>query len=167
MMNRQQLVEDNMRLVYHIVSKEYPKYIHDEDIIQSGMLGLCKAADKWDENKSKFSTFACRCIKNEIATEFRRRAKHQGILSLDYEVDGDNGSKCSFGDCIVSEEDIGYIDFAIDSSRLTKRELEICELRKQGMSNPDIGRKLGISRQAVWQTVRKLRILRSQSDRKG
>jgi RNA polymerase sigma factor (sigma-70 family) len=161
---KQQLIEDNMKLVYYIVRRDYPTYIADEDIIQCGMLGLCRAAEKWDETKSKFSTFASKCIKNEIGQEFRRRAKHQGILSLDYEVDGDDGEKCSFGDCIVSEEDIGYVDLSIDFQRLTKRELEICELCKQGLSYEDIGKQLGVSKQIVWKTVRKIRALRGAEE---
>lgn len=159
---KQQLIEDNMNLVYHVVHRNYPTYIDDEDIVQCGMLGLCKAADKWEDGKSQFSTFACKCIRNEIAMEFRKRAKHQGVLSLDYEVDGDDGDKCAFRDCIVAEEDVGYIDLDVDSNRLTKRQQEIFELRKQGMTCADIGRKLGVSKQSVWKTDRKIRALRGE-----
>ena len=157
---RQKLIEDNLKLVYHTVHKYYPAYATDEDIIQCGMLGLCKAADKWDETKSKFSTFACMCVINEIRQEFRRRAKHQGILSLDYEVDSEDGEKSSFGNCIASEDKVELIDFTIDIQRLSKREQEICEFCKQGMTFAEIGRKLGISRQAVWKAARKIRALR-------
>ena len=156
---KQQLIKDNMNLVYHLVHRDYPTYTSDEDIIQCGMLGLCKAAEKWDETKSKFSTFAYNCIKNEIRQEFRRRAKHQGVLSLDYEVNGDDGEKCSFGDFIVAEEDISYVDLSVNYKLLTERELLIYNYLKLGMSNSDIGRKLGISRQTVWKTARKIRTL--------
>ena len=158
-MKKQQLIEDNLKLVYHVIHKYYPSNANDEDIIQCGMLGLCKAADKWDETKSQFSTFACSCIKNEIKLEFRRRSKHHGILSLDYEVYGDDGEKSTFGDFIVSEEDIEYVDLGIDYRRLSKREQAICEYCKQGLSYADIGRKLGISRSAVWKASRKIRKL--------
>lgn len=157
---KQQLIEDNMGLVYHIVRRDYPTYINDEDIIQCGMLGLCKAAEKWDETKSKFPTYAGICIKNEIVIEFRRRAKHQGVLSLDYEIDEEDGGKCCFGDFIASDEDVGYVDLEIDSKRLTKRQAEIFELCKQGMTCADIARKLGVSKQYIWKTVRRLRALR-------
>lgn len=157
---KQRLIEDNLKLVYHVVHRDYPTYVNDEDIIQCGMLGLCKAVEKWDETKSKFSTFACKCIKNEIMNEFRKRAKHQGILSLDYEVNGEDGEKCTFGDMIVSDEDVGYVDLTIDHRRLTKREQEICELCKQGMTFEDIGKNLGISMQTVWKATRKIRALR-------
>ena len=78
-MTKQQLIEDNMGLVYSLILREYPTYIQDEDIIQCGMLGLCQAADKFDESKGfKFAGFAWFCIRNEIIRELNKRSKHQG-----------------------------------------------------------------------------------------
>lgn len=158
-MTKQQLIEDNMNLVYHLISKEYPTYLHDEDIVQCGMLGLCKAAEKWDEKKSKFSTFASFCIRSEIQTEFRNRAKHQGTLSLDYEVDND-GEKTTFGDFIVGEEDVAYVDFGVDMNSLNQKEQLIAELLTNGVNQEDIVSRLGVSKQAVWKTIRKIKAMR-------
>ena len=47
MMNRGEFIEQNINLVYVVIREYYPMFISDEDIIQCGMLGLCKAADKW------------------------------------------------------------------------------------------------------------------------
>lgn len=157
---KQQLIEDNMNLVYHLISKEYPTYLHDEDIVQCGMLGLCKAAERWDEAKSKFSTFAAFCIRSEIQTEFRNRAKHQGVLSLDYEVDTGEGDTCTFGDCVVGEEDVGYIDVGVNLDSLTNREKEVCELLTSGMNQVDIAKKLGTSKQYIWKVKRKIKAMR-------
>lgn len=159
-MTKQQLIEDNINLVYHIVNKYFPHCSADEDIIQCGMVGLCDAASRWDESKSKFSTFACLRISGEIKNEITRRVRHQGILSLDYPVSGEDGEKNSLGDFIVGEEDVYYEVELVDLRKLSERERKIYEYLKQGDSFADIGRKLGISRQAVWQTTRKLRTLR-------
>lgn len=165
-MTKQQLIEDNMNLVYHLIHREYPTYIGDEDIIQTGMLGLCKAAEKWDESKSKFSTFAIICIRSEIQTEFRKRAKHQGILSLDYEIkNGD--TTCDFvtlGDLIVGDEDVPYFDIGIDLSKLNEKERQIAELLPTGMTQVDIARKLGVSKQYVNRTIRKIRTMRGYAN---
>lgn len=158
-MTKQRLIEDNMNLVYSFVYKQYPTYIHDEDIIQCGMLGLCKAAEKWDESKSQFSTFAWGCIKNEILMEFRKRAKHQGVLSLDYEVDTKDG-KARFAEIIPGDKDVDYADMGIDVDKLKPREKLVYELCKTGMRNVDIAKEIGISRQAVWTIIRKLRASR-------
>lgn len=159
MSRKQQLIGDNMNLVYFLVSKEYPTYLYDEDIIQCGMLGLCKAADMWDESKSTFSTFATYCIRNEIRMEFRKRAKHQGILSLDYEIEND-GERTTFGDFVVGDEGVNYIDITIDRSRLSKTEQAVYDLLLDGVAPLDIAKQLNISHQCVYATRRKLKMLR-------
>lgn len=156
-MTKQQLIEDNMNLVYSLISKEYPTYLQDEDIVQCGMVGLCKAADKWDDSKSKFSTFAFICIRNEIRMELRRRQKHNGVLSLDYEVDGNDGERTAFGDCIVGDEDVHYIDTELPT--LTARERQVFELFQTGLTQTEVAKKLGLSKQRVWKVRRKIRTL--------
>lgn len=153
-----------MNLVYSLVSKEYPTYIHDEDIIQCGMLGLCKAAEKWDESKSQFSTFAWRCIRNEIAQEFMRRAKHQGVLSLDYETSDENGMRSTLGDSMVGDEDVLYIDMDVKS--ITAREQQIFDLYKTLQNHTAVATALGVSKQYVWKTMRKIRALLALTERK-
>ena len=162
-MMKQQLIEDNMNLVYALISREYPTYIKDEDIIQCGMLGLCQAADKWDKDKAKFSDFAWYCIRHEIIKEFKRRAKHQGVLSLDYETVTD-GVRGSLGDMIVGEEDVLYFDYC--EQHLTSLEIQILELLKLGLLPKDIAKQLNTTEQNVNRTKRKIRILRSRGDRK-
>ena len=154
-----------MKLVYHIVNRYYPTYIHDEDIIQTGMLGLCKAAETWSEEKSEFSTWACKCIRNEILNEFRRRKKHQGILSLDYEVDCGDGEKTTFGDFCVGDEDVQYADIDYATDHLSPKENQIITLKQSGMSIEDIATTTGSTRQYVWKVVRKLKHLIEQSNR--
>lgn len=151
-----------MNLVYSLISKEYRSHLNDEDIIQAGMLGLCKAADKWDESKCNFSTFAWYCIRNAIIDEFKQRAKHQGVLSLDYEVDNGEGDRAPFGSFVVGQEDVGYIDVEVDVEKLTPTQLQVFKLFKIGVPTKEIARTLGVSRQCVWQTMRKLRILRGK-----
>jgi RNA polymerase sigma factor (sigma-70 family) len=159
---KQQLIEDNMNLVYSLVSKEYRSHLNDEDIIQAGMLGLCKAADKWDESRGNFSTYAWYSIRNAIIDEFKQRAKHQGVLSLDYEVDDGDGGKVPFGSFRVGQEDVGYVDTDVNVERLTPTQLKVFELYRNGVPTKEIASTLGVSRQCVWQTMRKIRMLRGK-----
>ena len=149
-----------MNLVYALISREYPTYLHDEDIVQCGMLGLCQAADKWDENKAKFSDFAWYCVRHEIIKEFKRRAKHQQVLSLDYETYTDDG-RGSLGDTIVGDEDVAYVDLEIKSCRINETERKIYELLLEGLQPREVAKKLNLSNQMVYATRRKLRLLRS------
>lgn len=159
-MTKQKLIEDNMNLVYALISREYPAYLHDEDIIQSGMLGLCKAAKYWDESKATFSGYAWYCIRHAIIHEFKARAKHQGVLSLDYETTTD-GVRGSLGETLVGEEDVNYIDLEVKSCRISNRDKQIYELLLAGLSPVEVAKKLGVSRQLVWATRRKLRFLKN------
>ena len=80
------LVEDNLNLVYYIVSHNFPTYLKDEDVIQAGMEGLCKAAKTYNSDKGKFSTFAGVCIRRHIYKELNRRkvkSAHWKMLSLE------------------------------------------------------------------------------------
>ena len=153
-----------MKLVYSVVNREYPAFATDEDIIQSGMLGLCKAADKWEPDKSTFTTFAWRCIKTHIQDEFRSRAKHNGVLSLEYEVTVGK-SPCDtvmLKDTIVGDDDVDYIDpdDGIDFTKLNPKQQEIFRLKKEGKTNREVVDALGVTRQYVSSTLRKIRMMR-------
>ena len=167
-MTKQQLIEDNMGLVYGLVHREYPTYSNDEDIIQCGMLGLCVAAEKWDESKSAFSTFATICIRSSIQYEFRKRAKYKDDLSLDAELptrhDTGNIDISTYKDLIVGDEDVTYFDIGIDLKKLTEREREIARLLLTGMTQADVAKRLGVSRQYVGKVTRKIRTLRGYAN---
>ena len=156
-MTKQHLIENNMKLVYHIVNTQFPTYSTDEDIIQAGMVGLCKAADTWDETISKFSTYACKSILNEIQMEFRMRKKHCGVLSLDYEVDNEE-CKTTFGDLQVGEEDVVYVDDDRFYNLLTEDEKTVFDINKIGFSPDEIAESCGWSVQKVWKILRVVQI---------
>lgn len=162
-MTKQQLIEDNMKLVYSLISKEYPNLIADEDIIQCGMLGLCQAADKFDESMGcKFSGFAWFCIRHEIIRELNKRSKHQGLLSLDYEYTDKFGEKFPFGDLIVGEEDVMYVDDC--EHKLTPKQRQISKLLQKGIKGKDIAKMLGVTHQYVSWVRRKIRLLRGRNN---
>ena len=153
-MTKQKLIEENMNLVYSIVSKEYPTYLHDEDIIQSGMLGLCKAADKWDERKSKFSTYAWKCIRNEINQEFINRKPHAGNISLETRV-GEDGT---LGDILAGDDNVGYVDDDTFYDQLTCDEQKVFQANKDGFTTEEMANRFGWNVQKVQKLLRLIRI---------
>ena len=155
----QQLVEDNLKLVYSVVHKHYPTFAKDEDIIQCGYVGLCLAADSWEEDKGKFSTYAYRCIRNEINREFRRRCKEPQALSLDYEVSADDGSKTTLGDLIVGDSDVGYLDDVRVYQALSDNELQVYELVKQGFTPQRIAQITHLHIETVRKYLRRIKKL--------
>lgn len=159
MENKQQFIEDNIPLVYHIIAKEYPTYRYDEDIIQSGMVGLCKAVENWDENKSKFSTYAGRCIRNEIYKEFLYRKPHSKNISLDSNVSED----CTLGDLTAGEHDIEFVDNSFYLS-LTDDERQVMRLNNSGYSTDEIADITNFNNQKVRKILRNIRLKWRKAD---
>ena len=161
-MTKNKLIEDNMSLVYFIINKYYPTYIKDEDIVQAGMLGLCKAADTWNEDKGAFSTYAAICIRNNIRMEFRGRGKHQGVLSLDYELpETEDGAIITLGDMVADEryspEKVSTLDYDTFYDSLTDDEKKILDLSKNGLLQEEMATELGLTRSAVSMRKRTLK----------
>lgn len=148
------LVEDNVKLVYHLIARTYPTFIHDEDIIQSGMLGLCKAASSWDKSKSKFSTYAGRCILNSINEEFRSRKRQPKGVSLDQQV-FDN---MTLAETMIGEEDVLFIDDDTFYSQLSKEERIIFKLFNSGYSTDEISKAVGSTEQKVRKVLRLIKL---------
>ena len=71
----EQAVVDNQNLVRFAINRYFPSLRDDEDIFQVGWIGLWRACIGYDSSRSKFSTYAVRCIINEIRVELRNRAK--------------------------------------------------------------------------------------------
>ena len=79
---RETLINHNLRLVAHIV-KKYSNSLEADDLISVGTIGLIKAVDSYKGNKGVLlSTYASRCIENEILMLIRANKKHKDTLSL-------------------------------------------------------------------------------------
>lgn len=73
-LNRDKLVEDNLKFVHYILRKNF-KVSNDlyEDCFQEGCLGLCLAAERFDESKGlSFTTYASSYIIGYIQTFLRK-----------------------------------------------------------------------------------------------
>ena len=80
---RDQLVRHNLRLVAHVCKKYYAATANQDDLISIGTIGLMKAVDTFDSTRrARFSTYASRCIENELRMHFRRERKNAPTLSL-------------------------------------------------------------------------------------
>ena len=77
------LIERNLRLVAHVV-KKYQGIDEDlDDLISIGTVGLIKAIQTFDSNKAnRLSTYAARCIDNELLMMLRSRKKTSKEVSL-------------------------------------------------------------------------------------
>lgn len=77
------LIERNLRLVAHVVKKYQGTDEELDDLISIGTIGLIKAISTFDAKKStRLSTYAARCIDNELLMMLRSRKKHSREVSL-------------------------------------------------------------------------------------
>ncbi len=162
---RNKLVEHNLRLVAHIVKKYYAAGCESDDLISIGTIGLIKAVTTFKSDKSnRLSTYAARCIENEILMHFRNLKKTSQDVFIGDPIDTDrDGNTLTLIDVIADERDISEeIDTKLRFERLReifadsldKRQLEIIELRyglhgKKELTQREIAKKLGISRSYV------------------
>ena len=104
---RNKLIEHNLRLVAHIVKKFEGKYKDTDDLISIGTIGLIKGIDSYDVTKNiRVTTYAARCIENEILMYFRSNKKYGNEVSLnDYIGVDKDGNSISLID-VVKDEDV-------------------------------------------------------------
>ena len=162
---RNKLIEHNLRLVAHIVKKFESVYKDTDDLISIGTIGLIKGIDSYDSSKNiRITTYAARCIENEILMYFRSNKKYGNDVSLnDYIGVDKDGNSISLID-VIQDEDVDLsikISNAIDIEALIKyldvlkkQEREII-IKRYGLFNSkeytqkEIAHEMGISRSYV------------------
>ena len=115
------LIEHNLRLVAHIARKYCVSYPKDgEDLISIGTLGLIKAVSNFKSEKGKLSTYAAKCIENEILMFLRSQKKLQNEVYLSDFIGGDNkGNDITLLDVLQSDEDLLFDKVSL-KSQITK-----------------------------------------------
>ena len=160
------LIERNLRLVAHIVKKYQGAVEELDDLISIGTIGLIKAIHTFDAGKaSRLSTYAARCIDNELLMLLRSKKKSSREVSL-YEPIGTDkeGNEISLLDVIETEpvdvvknyslkQDIDLL-YQLLPKVLSPREQEIITLRyglygERELTQREIAKRLNISRSYV------------------
>ncbi len=86
------LVQHNLRLVAHVTKKYYATPTDQEDLISIGTIGLMKAVRTFDATRhARFSTYASKCIENEIRMQFRKGRKAPTTVSLQDSIETGKG----------------------------------------------------------------------------
>ena len=87
---RNKLIEHNLRLVAHIIKKYYSNLNDQDDLVSIGTIGLIKAVDTFDSSKGiRLSSYASRCIENEVLMFFRNGKKSAQDISMNEPIDTD------------------------------------------------------------------------------
>lgn len=179
---RNELIEHNLRLVAHIVKKYYSNTNDQDDLISIGTIGLIKAVNTFDHSKGiRLSSYAARCIENEVLMYFRAAKKSAQDVSMNEPIDTDkDGNALTLMDVMATEDNIvENLDWKVKSEQLkryitqvlTPRERVIIELR-YGLNNDhpltqrEVAARLKISRSYVSRIEKKaLQLLKRQFDK--
>lgn len=167
------LIEHNLRLVAHIVKKFNPPLTLTDDLISIGTIGLIKGIDSYKKNKNiKITTYAARCIENEILMYLRKNNKKKIEVSFDEPLNIDvDGNELLLSDVLGTENDEIYkiIEEEIDKDllvmaldRLSDREKQIMELRfglttrGRERTQKEVATMLGISQSYISRLEKKI-----------
>ena len=162
---RDELIERNLRLVAHIVKKFNPKQDMMDDLISIGTIGLIKGIDTYKPSKNtRITTYAARCIQNEILMYYRASKKEISEFSLNDLIGYDKeGNEINLVDVLKTDEEdvvekINTNDLIEKLNKylkvLTPREKTIIK-KRYGLDNTkeytqkEISKNLGISRSYV------------------
>ena len=159
---RDLLIRHNLRLVAHVTKKYYAAATAQDDLISIGTIGLIKAVDTFNPDRaSKFSSYASRCIENELRMELRRNRREGVQMSLQEPLEGSEGQLTladTLPDPAVMEDDC---ERRADAARLRRlveklppREREVLTLRYglnggRTQTQQEVAAHLGISRSYV------------------
>jgi len=131
-------------MINYLVEKYLERRIHlrymEQDLKQTAIKELIEIFDKFDRKRGcRFITYACPCIKRRIWKEVNKERYVIKMVErrITYEIN----------------------PLYILSDILTSRELEVCRLLQsdESMTNADIGRKMGVSRERVRQIRNQLK----------
>ena len=189
---RGKLIEHNLRLVAYIVNKNYPEAVRGcqqdaDDLISIGTIGLIRAAETFDYTKGRrFSTYASRCIDNQIKMHFRKIKRQQSEVYINEPLETDSeGNTLTIADILSSGVNIEEeTELRINSQKLYRyideeldeREKEIICKRYgirdgrgfvcEAMTQREIAKQLKISRSYISRIEKKaLEKLRKRFDK--
>ena len=163
---RRALIEHNLRLVAHIARKYTVPGCDADDLVSIGVIGLIKAVNTFrPDSGTTLSTYASRCIENEILMCLRSSHKRRNDVSLEEPVGSDSeGNEITLMEMLGTDPDAvtDEVDRRITLSRirtlirqkLPERERIVLEMRYgllDGECRPqyEVAEALGISRSYV------------------
>jgi len=145
---QQRLVEDNLGLVVTVLNDcvadhHNHGYLTNDDFIQLGRIGLCKAASTYNPNgAAQFSTYAYILIRNEIYRELEKSSIRMKRATI---VDPDDAifKHSSTGQVADSDLVERLSVLAATSSETVSKGIRALQLQVQGFSCQEIGLQFG------------------------
>lgn len=150
------LIEENHNLIYSYLHK---MRLDIEEYYDLAAIGLCKAANNFDETKGfKFSTYAYRCMNNEVLNQIRKESRCVTpllIFDMDEEDEEEKASLHLYTASKVSVENTVIVKMQLQDTLKTltpprrKFAKEVLSLALSGMTQRDIAERLHVSQASI------------------
>ena len=140
------LVEENHNLIYSYLHK---MRLDIDEYYDLAAIGLCKAANAFEISKGyKFSTFAYRCMNNEVVMQMRKENRRIVPLLI---LDGEDDSIYPFlaSDICIEDEILSTTRFQTVIKNMPPKKQRIIFLIASGMTQQEIANKLHVSQSCI------------------
>ena len=172
-----ELIRENINLIHIIIKKNYPYIKQDsyeyEDMFSDGLYGIYKAAINFKIDRDcTFSTFASKCILNQIKLSYRYSKKHKNLISLYTFIQNLNGENSDRDeifllDCIEDTSDTYFpikqkiFVTALKNSllELPERDQKLFTMRYiQNLKQREISTELGVTQSNISRVLQKINL---------
>lgn len=152
------LVTENHNLIFYFLNKRNMSVEEWYDILA---IALCNAAETFDENKSKFATYASKCMSYAVCKELQlqehsNRKINKNTWSYEEKIKGelynrDDATVQSILPNIFNTESeaITNVVFLDCYNQLCERDKKIVSMLANGYNMKEIGRRFDITSEAV------------------
>lgn len=172
-----ELIKENINLIHNTIKKNYPHVKQDsyeyEDMFSDGLYGMYKAAINFKIDRGcEFSTFANKCILNQINMSYRYSKKHKNLISLYTSVQNLNGKNSDRDeifllDCIEDTNDTyfpikqKFFVTALKNSllELPEKDQKLFTMRYiQKLKQREISVELGITQSSISRMLQRINL---------
>ena len=153
--------DEDLKLVYWVLHKYFPRYVGDEDIFQTMCLALAEAKDQYEGTVKDNQTHLVNRMRWAVLHMWRGNKKHnpEGIVptSLESALEAGNGGHGKGIDRYSTMTAPEYHPWSIElPDWMDDEEKTVTTMLAQGYSQREIGEHLGVTRQRVSEVKRKL-----------
>lgn len=138
-----ELIRENINLIHIIIKKNYPHVKQDsyeyEDMFSDGLYGMYKAAINFKIDRGcEFSTFANKCILNQINMSYQYSKKHKNLISLYTSIQNLNGKNSDRDEIFL----LDCIEDTSDTYFPIKQKIFVTALKNSLLELPEKDQKL-------------------------
>tara|TARA_R100000152_G_C6760759_1_gene184831 strand:- start:448 stop:924 length:477 start_codon:yes stop_codon:yes gene_type:complete len=153
----EKMIEDNQKLVYKIANSMYikNKLFSKEDLIQEGLLSLCRSGHKYDETRGKVSTFITHCVRNDMIKFIKKNKLQPDLLYSE-------NTKLSYN----LDKDFDCLDYYDLCGARTDTEKNVVEMKLKGYTNKKISKELNVSANKVSKIIKAMKERMEKNEKK-